>query len=479
MTTKYDVIVIGGGPAGYHAAIRAAQLGLRTACIDKWLNSSGQPAFGGTCLNVGCIPSKALLSASQKFFEAKKHFSEIGIRVSGLSIDVPDMMKRKENVVDNLTQGVTSLLKTNGVDILQGKAVLHASRSVEFSSHDGDVSVLEADHVIIATGSVPVDIPPCSLVDNMIVDSAGALDFREVPNRLGIIGAGIIGLELGSVWSRLGSEVVLLEALEEFLPTADTNISREAARQFKKQGMDIRLGSLVTASSIKKEKVEVRYSSGERKEVESFDKLIVAVGRRPYTEELLAADSGVHLDERGFVYVDDYCNTGAPGIYAVGDVVRGPMLAHKGMEEGIMVAERIAGEKPQVNYETVPSVIYTHPEIAWVGKTEQEVKASGENYKVGSFPMAASGRAMANNETNGLIKVIADASTDRVLGVHMICDHASELIAEAVIGMEFETSAEDLGLTMFAHPTISEGLHEAALAVSGRAIHIANRKRKR
>lgn len=479
MTTKYDVIVIGGGPAGYHAAIRSAQLGLRTGCIDKWINASGQPAFGGTCLNVGCIPSKALLSASQKFFEAKKHFAEIGIKVADLSIDVPAMIKRKEKVVDNLTEGVASLLKANGVAILQGKAVLHAGRSVEFSSHDGEVSVLEADHIIIATGSVPVNIPPCPLVDNMIVDSAGALDLREVPNRLGIIGAGIIGLELGSVWSRLGSEVILLEALEEFLPTADTNISREAARQFKKQGMDVRLGSLVTASSIKEGKVEVEYSCAERKEKESFDKLIVAVGRRPYTEELLAADSGVNLDERGFVYVDDYCNTGAPGIYAIGDVVRGPMLAHKGMEEGVMVAERIAGEKPQVNYETVPSVIYTHPEIAWVGKTEQELKASGEDYRVGSFPMAASGRAMANNETNGLIKVIADDSTDRVLGVHMICDHASELIAEAVIGMEFETSAEDLGLTMFAHPTISEGLHEAALAVSGRAIHVANRKRKK
>ena len=479
MTTKYDVIVIGGGPAGYHAAIRSAQLGLRTGCIDKWINASGQPAFGGTCLNVGCIPSKALLSASQKFFEAKKHFAEIGIKVADLSIDVPAMIKRKEKVVDNLTEGVASLLKANGVAILQGKAVLHAGRSVEFSSHDGEVSILQADHIIIATGSVPVNIPPCPLVDNMIVDSAGALDLREVPNRLGIIGAGIIGLELGSVWSRLGSEVILLEALEEFLPTADTNISREAARQFKKQGMDVRLGSLVTASSIKEGKVEVEYSCAERKEKESFDKLIVAVGRRPYTEELLAADSGVNLDERGFVYVDDYCNTGAPGIYAIGDVVRGPMLAHKGMEEGLMVAERIAGEKPQVNYETVPSVIYTHPEIAWVGKTEQELKASGEDYKVGSFPMAASGRAMANNETNGLIKVIADDSTDRVLGVHMICDHASELIAEAVIGMEFETSAEDLGLTMFAHPTISEGLHEAALAVSGRAIHVANRKRKK
>ncbi|MAI42768.1 MAG: dihydrolipoyl dehydrogenase [Gammaproteobacteria bacterium] len=479
MATKFDVIVIGGGPAGYHAAIRSAQLGLKTACIDKWINPLGEPAFGGTCLNVGCIPSKALLSASQKFFEAKENFAEIGIKVSDLSIDVPAMIKRKEKVVENLTKGVAGLLATNGVTILQGKAVLHAGRSVEFSSHDGEVSLFEADHIIIATGSVPVDIPPCPLVDNMIVDSAGALDFCAVPKRLGIIGAGIIGLELGSVWSRLGSEVVLLEALEEFLPTADTNISREAARQFKKQGIDIRLGSLVTGSSIKKGKVRVNYLCADKEETESFDKLIVAVGRRPYTEELLVVDSGVNLDERGFVFVDDYCSTDAPGIYAVGDVVRGPMLAHKGMEEGIMVAERIAGNKPQVNYETIPSVVYTHPEIAWVGKTEQELKASGESYKVGNFPMAASGRAMANNDTNGLVKVIADTLTDRVLGVHMICDHASELIAEAVIGMEFGTSAEDLGLTMFAHPTISEGLHEAALAVSGRAIHVANRRPKK
>jgi len=300
-----------------------------------------------------------------------------------------------------------------------------------------------------------------------------------VPKRLGVIGAGVIGLELGSVWNRLGADVVVLEALDEFLPMADTQVAREALKQFKKQKMDIRLGTRVTGSEIKGKKVIVSYSDSEGEKTETFDKLIVAVGRKPFTEELLAADSGVTLDERGFIFVNDLCATDAPGVYAVGDVVRGPMLAHKGMEEGIMVAERIAGQKPVVNYDCVPSVVYTHPEIAWVGRTEQELKASGDDYQVGSFPMAASGRAMASNDTIGSVKVIADTETDRILGVHMIGAHVSELIAEAVIAMEFGSSAEDLGLTMFAHPTLSESLHEAALAVSGHAIHIANRKRKK
>jgi len=311
------------------------------------------------------------------------------------------------------------------------------------------------------------------------VDSTGALDFKSVPKKLGVIGAGVIGLELGSVWMRLGAEVVVLEALEDFLPMADKQVAKEAAKQLKKQGMDVRLGARVTGSKIKGKKVNVIYSDGEGEKTETFDRLIVAVGRRPYTEGLLAAGSGVNLDERGFIHVNDLCATSAPSIYAVGDVVRGPMLAHKGMEEGLMVVERIAGQKPLVNYDCVPSVIYTHPEVAWVGKTEQELKAAGDKFNVGTFPMAASGRAMAANDTTGFIKVIADEETDRILGVHMIGGHVSELIAEAVIAMEFESSAEDLGLTMFAHPTLSEGLHEAALAVSGHAIHIANRRKKK
>jgi dihydrolipoamide dehydrogenase len=317
------------------------------------------------------------------------------------------------------------------------------------------------------------------LTDDLIVDSTGALEFTAVPKRLGVIGAGVIGLELGSVWARLGAEVVVLEALEEFLPMADKQIAKESAKLFKKQGLDVRLGTRVTGSKIKAKKVHVTYSNAEGEKTEVFDQVIVAVGRRPFTANLLAADSGVTLDERGFIYVDDLCATDVPGVYAVGDVVRGPMLAHKGMEEGCMVAERIAGHKPMVNYDCVPSVIYTHPEVAWVGKTEQELKSSGDEYNIGVFPMAASGRAMAANDTDGLIKVIADAKTDRILGVHMIGGHASEMISEAVIAMEFGSSAEDIGLTMFAHPTLSEGFHEAALAVSGHAIHIANRKRKK
>ncbi|MBO6555677.1 MAG: dihydrolipoyl dehydrogenase [Pseudomonadales bacterium] len=479
MAKRYDVIVIGAGPAGYHAAIRAAQLGLNTAIIEKWLDKEDKPVFGGTCLNVGCIPSKALLEASHKFVEARDHFDEIGIKVEGISADIPAMMTKKDQVVGNLTKGVAGLLKTNGVTAYEGSAKLSAGRQISFTGHDGKSEELSAENVIIATGSVPVEIPPCPLTDDFIVDSTGALEFPEVPKRLGVIGAGIIGLELGSVWNRLGSEVVLLEALEDFLPAADQQIAKEAAKQFKKQGMDIRLGTRVTGTEVKKGKVTVQYTDAEGEKNEVFDKIIVAVGRRPYTEELLSADSGVTMDERGFVHVNDVCLTDAPGVYAVGDVVRGPMLAHKGMEEGIMVAERIAGQMPLVDYDLVPSVVYTHPEIAWVGKAEQTLKAEGADYQVGSFPMAASGRAMANNETTGVIKVIADKGTDRILGVHIIGAQASEIIAEAVIAMAFGASAEDLGLTMFAHPTLSEGLHEAALAVSGHAIHIANRRRKK
>ena len=479
MTEKYDVIVIGAGPAGYHAAIRAAQLGLKVVCIDKWINKQGEPAYGGTCLNVGCIPSKALLETTHKFVEASTEFEVLGIQAKGITIDVPTMIARKDKVVQNLTKGVAGLLKSNGVTMLDGAAKLNAARMVEVTLHDGSMQSLEGDNVIIATGSVPVAIPPCPLQEDLIVDSTGALDFQKVPKRLGVIGAGVIGLELGSVWNRLGSEVVVLEALEEFLPMADKQVARETGKLLKSQGMDIRLGTRVTGTEVKKNKVTVTYSDSDGEKQETFDQLIVAVGRRPYTENLLSADSGVDLDERGFVYVNDLCSTNAPGVYAVGDVVRGPMLAHKGMEEGVMVAERIAGHKPLVNYDCVPSVIYTHPEVAWVGKTEQELKAAGESFKTGSFPMAASGRAMAANDTAGFIKVIADEHTDRILGIHMVGAHVSEIIAEAVIAMEFESSAEDLGLTMFAHPTLSESLHEAALAASGHAIHIANSKRNR
>lgn len=478
MADKYDVIVIGAGPAGYHAAIRAAQMGLKTACIDKSLGDDGKPALGGTCLNWGCIPSKALLDASHKFVEARDHFGDIGIKVGSVKPDVPKMIEHKAAVVKQLTSGVAGLFKGNGVTDLPGTGRLLAGRKVEYTPHKGKAQTLEADAVILAPGSVPVEIPPTPLDGEVIVDSTGALEFTSVPKRLGVIGAGVIGLELGSVWSRLGSEVVVLEALEDFLPMVDRRIASDALKLFRKQGLDVRLGTRVVGSEVKGRKVRVDYKDAEGDQSIEVDRLVVAVGRRPYTEGLLAPDCGVNLDERGFIYVNDLCVTDAPGVYAVGDAVRGPMLAHKGMEEGLMVAERIAGKKPMVNYDAVPSVIYTHPEVAWVGRTEEELKKAGEDYRVGSFPFAASGRAMAANDTAGMVKVIADAETDRILGVHILGPQASELIAQAVIAMEFSASAEDLGLTMFAHPTLSESLHEAALGVHDHMVHMVNRKRK-
>ncbi len=478
MTTGYDVIVIGAGPAGYHAAIRSAQLGMKTACIDKSLDAGGRPVLGGTCLNWGCIPSKALLDASHKFAEAQHLFPSMGIKVGKVEVDVAAMMAHKNAVVAKLTGGVAALFKGNGVDWLGGQGKLLAGRKVEFQPREGAVQTLEAQHVILAPGSVPVEIKPTPLAGDVVVDSTGALEFDRVPKRLGVIGAGVIGLELGSVWSRLGSEVVVLEALEDFLPIADARIARDAKRMFEQQGLNIRLGTRVTDSSVENGSVTVTYQDAAGDHRESFDKLIVAVGRRPFTKGLLAPDSGVNLDERGFLYVNDVCATDAPQVYAIGDAVRGPMLAHKGMEEGVMVAERIVGKKPMVNYEAVPSVIYTHPEIAWVGKTEQEVKSSGEPYAVGSFNFSANGRALAAGDAEGLVKIVADAETDRILGVHILGPQASELIAQAVIAMEFSASAEDLALTMFAHPTLSEAVHEAALGVAGHAIHMINRKKK-
>ncbi len=482
MPNEYDIVVIGAGPAGYAAAIRAAQLGMRTACIDKALDGEGNPTLGGTCLNWGCIPSKALLDASHKYMEAAHQFDEVGIGVEGLSVDVSKMMQRKDGVVAKLTAGIGMLFDGNGVVSLPGSGRLLAHKHVEYTTHDGEVSELAADHVILAPGSVPMEIDPVPLVPGLVVDSAGALEFDAVPPRLGVIGAGVIGLELGSVWSRLGAKVVLLEALEEFLPMADQRIARDALRTFGRQDLDIRLGTRVTGAKVKGEgasaKVAVEYQDKDGNHTLTVDKLIVAVGRRPYTEGLLAPDSGVNLDERGFLYVNDLCETDAPDVYAVGDVVRGPMLAHKGAEEGVMVAERIAGHKPMVNYECIPNVIYTHPEIAWVGKTEQDLKADGEAYSVGTFPYAANGRALAANDAEGMVKIVAEEETDRILGVHVFGPQASELIGQAVIAMEFEASAEDIGLTMFAHPTLAEAVHEAALAVGGRAIHMVNRKRR-
>ncbi len=478
MSDKFDVVVIGSGPAGYVAAIKAAQLGLKTACVEEWMDDKGGVKLGGTCLNVGCIPTKALLDSSYKYVEARDHLADHGIKIKSPEMDISAMMKRKGKVVDQLTGGIAGLFKHNGVTPIQGRGKVLAGAKVEVTDAKGEVSVLDPDNVIIAAGSVPVEIPPAPVDGEYIVDSTGALEFSDVPKRLGVIGAGVIGLELGSVWSRLGSEVVVLEALDEFLPMMDTQIAKEAAKILKKQGLDIRLGSRVTNAEVKSKKVEVSYSDGEGDHVEKFDKLIVAVGRRPRSQELLSSDSGVSLDERGFIYVNDFCETEAPHVYAVGDVVRGPMLAHKGSEEGVMVAERIAGKPMQMNYDCIPSVIYTHPEIASVGKTEQQLKADGVNYKAGTFPFAANGRAQAANETEGLVKILADAETDRVLGGHVIGPSAADLIQQVAIAMEFGSSAEDLAIIVFGHPTLSEAVHEAAMAVDGHAIHIANRKRR-
>lgn len=478
--SKYDVVVIGSGPAGYVAAIRAAQLGLTTACIEKNKSKSGKTALGGTCLNVGCIPSKALLDSTHKYVEAAHDFDDHGISVSELSLDVGAMMARKDKIVSQLVNGVGGLFKANKVTAIEGAAKVLSGKQVEVTKGDGSVEVLDAQNIIIAAGSIPIDIPPAPVDGNVIVDSTGALEFSAVPKRLGVIGAGVIGLELGSVWGRLGAEVVVIEALEEFLPAVDLQISKEAKKIFtKKQGLDIRLGARVTGTEVNAGEVTVTYLDKEGEKQETFDKLIVAVGRRPQSENLLAGDSGITLDERGFIFVNDYCETDVPGVYAVGDIVRGPMLAHKGSEEGVMVAERIAGKKAAMNYECIPNVIYTHPEIASVGKTEQQLKADGVDYKVGVFPFSVSGRAMAANDTDGMVKMIAHAETDRILGCHIIGPSAADLVQQIVIAMEFGSSAEDIGLTVFGHPTLSECVHEAALAVHGHAIHMANRKKRK
>jgi len=482
MAKQYDVVVIGSGPAGYVAAIRCAQLGYKTACIEKWLNNENKHVHGGTCLNVGCIPSKALLDSSHKFLETQKNSIVHGIKVSNISIDVPKMISRKDKVVNQLTQGVRSLFTANKVDSVNGTGKLVATDKVVVTAPDGSEKELIAKHVILASGSVPVDLPPTPIDQETIIDSTGALEFQEVPSHLGIVGAGIIGLELGSVWARLGAKVTILEALDEFLPDVDRQIAKEAQKIFTKQGLDIKLGTRVIGSKVSKgakKTVTVEYTgTGENQKVE-FDKLIVAVGRRPYTEALVSDTVGLELDERGFVQVNKHCATNIANVYAIGDVVRGPMLAHKGMEEGVMVAERIADKKTQVNYKLVPSVIYTHPEIAWVGQSEEELNAEGVDCKIGTFPFAASGRALAANDSEGLVKLLADAKSDRILGCQIIGASAADLLQQIVIAMEFSASAEDIGLTMFSHPALSEAIHEAALAANGHAIHIGNRKSRK
>ncbi len=471
---EFDLIVIGGGPGGYVAAIRAAQLGLKTACVDAFLGKDGKPALGGTCLNIGCIPSKAMLDSSRQFHNLLHGFKDHGISASNPSIDVGTMVGRKDKIVKQFTGGITQLFKANKVTHIAGFGTLHADRVVKVKAHDGSESVLRAANVILAAGSVPIELPFAKFDGKHIVDNAGALDFDAVPKRLGVIGAGVIGLELGSVWRRLGAEVIVLEALPDFLAAADADIAKVAAREFKKQGLDIHLGAKVSAVEVKKNVVHVTYNDGKADQQVQVDKLLVAVGRRAATQGLLAEGTGVVLNARGQIEVDAHNHTGVDGVWAVGDCVRGPMLAHKASEEGVAVAELIAGLPGHINLDTVPWVIYTEPEIAWVGKTEAQLKDEEVEYRVGSFPFAAIGRAVAMNETAGMVKVIADAETDRVLGVHMCGPNVSELIAEAVVTMEFHGSSEDLARIVHAHPTLSEAVHEAALAVDKRAIHKAN-----
>ena len=479
MTDKFDVIVIGAGPAGYVAAIRCAQRGLKTACVDNWLNEKGKASLGGTCLNVGCIPSKALLESSELYYKCQQGLDEHGIKISGLELDLHAMMARKNKVVKELTQGISGLFKANKITSITGRGRLLINKQVEITAEDESSKIIQAENIIIATGSSCIEIPGAKLDNELVVGSSAALEFDHVPERVGVIGAGVIGLELGSVWRRLGANVMLIEAQDHFLPILDEQIAKIYQRDLKKQGLEIKLNSRLLSSSIidgkNKQQVEIIYQdqTGEHKDV--FDKLIVAVGRSPNSENIFDEEVDMMLDERGFIHVNDQCETSLPGVYAIGDVVRGPMLAHKGSEEGIMVAELIAGRHAEVNYDVIPSVIYTHPEVAWVGKNEQHIKTSGEPYNIGVFPFAASGRARAQGETSGMVKIISHADTDRVLGVHIMGPQASELIAQAVLVMEMGASAEDIALTIYAHPTLSESLHEAAMATASSAIHIAQK----
>jgi len=479
MSTEFDVVVIGAGPGGYVAAIRCAQLGLKTACIDEWVNDSGEASPGGTCLNVGCIPSKAMIESSELYEKAQHDYAAHGISIKDIQLDLKTLLARKNKVVSELTSGIAALLMANKITFLHGRGVLQADKKVNVTLKNGDVQSLTAQNVIIATGSSPTEMKIAPFDNKTIVDSTGALAFEHVPKRLGVIGAGVIALELGSVWRRLGSEVTLFKSRDNFLPMADESVGPEALRQFRKQGMAFCMGVKITVCTVENGEVNLEYEDKGEKKKATFDKLIVAVGRVPNSKGLTADDVAIDMTSRGFIDVDEFCKTSIPGVYAIGDVVRGPMLAHKASEEGVVVAEKIAGHTAlPIDLDTVPSVIYTTPEIAWVGKTEQELKEMGTQYKIGSFPFNANGRARAINETDGFIKVLADEKTDRVLGIHMIGPQSSELIMQAKIAMDFGCSSEDLAMTMFAHPTLSEAFHEAALSVDGRAIHAMQAKRK-
>jgi dihydrolipoamide dehydrogenase len=479
---NFDVIVIGGGPGGYIAAIRAAQLGFNTACIDEWSNANGGPAPGGTCTNIGCIPSKALLQSSENFDQAGHHFADHGIEIKGLSIDVTKMLARKDQVVKQNNEGILFLFKKNKVSFFHGRGSF-AGPAGKTSGYEikvtaaagqatGAEETLTGKHIILATGSSARPLPGAPFDEDQILSNDGALRIEGVPRKLGLIGSGVIGLEMGSVWRRLGAEVTVLEALPTFLGAVDEQIAKEAHKAFIKQGLKIELGVKVGEIKAGKKSVSVAWTNakGEAQTLD-VDKLIVSIGRVPNTTGLNAEAAGLKLDERGAIAVDDQCRTNLPNVWAVGDVVRGPMLAHKAEEEGVAVAERIAGQHGHVNFNTIPWVIYTHPEIAWVGQTEQQLKAAGVQYKAGTFPFMANGRARALGDTTGMVKILADAATDEILGVHIVGPQASELISEAVVAMEFRASAEDIARICHAHPSLSEATKEAALAVDKRTLN--------
>ena len=475
MSQSYDVAVIGGGPGGYVAAIRAAQLGFNTVCIDDWKNAKGKPSLGGTCLNVGCIPSKALLESSENYHRVMHGFADHGIQAQGVILDLAKMLARKDKIVDQLTGGIGFLFKKNKVTSMPGLGRFVGGGDVyQIEVVDGDKhDTISAQHIVIATGSVPRAVPFAKVDDQLILDNAGALAIPSVPKKLGVIGAGVIGLEMGSVWKRLGAEVTILEALPEFLGAVDEQVATDALKIFtKEQGLAIQLGVKIKSVTAAKNRVTIDYEGSAGVQQLVVDKLIMAVGRVPNTAGLNLDAAGIKVDAIGFVQVDEHCRTIAKNVYAIGDVVRGPMLAHKASEEGVAVAELIAGQKSHVNLATIPWVIYTAPEIAWVGETEKQLKAKGVAYRAGSFPFTANGRAKGLGETHGFVKMLADANTDRILGVHILGPFASELIAEAVVAMEFGASSEDIARIVHAHPSLSEVMHEAALAVDKRALHI-------
>ena len=474
MSQQFDVVVIGGGPGGYVAAIRAAQLGFSAACIDEWKNDKGGPAPGGTCTNVGCIPSKALLQSSEHFEHAGHAFADHGIGLDNLSIDVTKMLGRKDTVVKQNNDGILYLFKKNKVTFFHGRGsfVKAAEGGYEIAVTGATSESITGKHIILATGSNARQLPGAAFDEDKILSNDGALRIGAVPKRLGVIGSGVIGLEMGSVWRRLGSEVTVLEGLPTFLGAVDQQIAKEAHKCFVKQGLKIELGVKIDKVTSGKSAVTVTYANANGEAVKlEVDKLIVSIGRVPNTIGLNAEAVGLKLDERGAITVDDHCHTNLPNVWAVGDVVRGPMLAHKAEEEGVAVAERIAGQHPHVNFNTVPWVIYTSPEIAWVGQTEQQLQAEGRQYKAGTFPFMANGRARAMGDTTGMVKMLADATTDEILGVHIVGPFASELIAEAVVAMEFRASAEDIARICHAHPSLSESTKEAALAIDKRTLN--------